>query len=82
MRKAVAAPSGRPDAFRFVCRGNVSAGRRDAVAAASLRLGVPHAVVWSGAEFEENLRLIGADLLRRFCEGEVFPDIWESCGAS
>lgn len=74
MRKAVAAATGRPDAFRFVCRGNVSAGRRDAVAAAALRLSVPHAVVWSGAEFEENLRLIGADLLRRFCAGEAFPD--------
>lgn len=74
MGKAVAAPTGRPDAFRFVCRGNVSSERRDAVAAAARRLGVPHVAVWSGAEFEENLRLRGADLLRRFCAGEAFPD--------
>lgn len=74
MRKAVGAPTGRPNAFRFVCRGNVSAGRRDAVAAAARKLKVPHVVVWSGVEFEENLRLVGADLLRRFCAGEAFPD--------
>lgn len=74
MRKAVAAPTGRPDAFRFVCRGNVPAKRRDDVAAAAQRLGVSHVVIWSGAEFEENLRLLGEDLLRRFCAGEAFPD--------
>ncbi len=74
MGKAVAAPTGRPDAFRFVCRGSVSAERRDAVAAAARRLGVRHVTVWSGVEFEENLRLRGEDLLRRFCAGEAFPD--------
>ena len=74
MSKAVAAPTGRPDAFRFVCRSSVSAERRDAVTAAAHRLGVHHVTVWSGAEFEENLRLRGEDLLRRFCAGEAFPD--------
>ena len=74
MAKAVAAPTGRPDAFQFVCRSTVSAERRDAVAAAAHRLGVRHIAVWSGAEFEENLRLRGEDLLRRFCAGEAFPD--------
>lgn len=74
MGKAVAAPTGRPDAFRFVCRSSVSAERRDAVTAAARRLGVSHVTVWSGVEFEENLRLRGEDLLRRFCAGEAFPD--------
>jgi len=74
MSKAMTAPSGKPDAFRFICRSTVSAGRRDAVAAAARRLGVRHVTVWSGVEFEENLRLRGEDLLRRFCAGEVFPD--------
>ena len=37
MGKAVAAPTGRPDAFRFVCRSSISAERRDAVADAPLR---------------------------------------------
>lgn len=74
MSKAVAAPTGRPDAFRFVCRSSVSAERRDAMTAAAHRLGVRHVTVWSGVEFEENLRLRGEDLLRRFCTGEAFPD--------
>jgi len=74
MSKAVAAPTGRPDAFRFVCRSSVSAERRDTVTAAARRLGVRHVMIWSGVEFEENLRLRGEDLLRRFCAGEMFPD--------
>lgn len=74
MGKAVAAPTGRPDAFRFVCRSSVSAERRDAVTVSARRLGVSHVTVWSGVEFEENLRLRGEDLLRRFCAGETFPD--------
>lgn len=74
MGKAVAAPTGRPDAFRFVCRSSVSAERRDAVTAAARGLGVSHVTIWSGVEFEENLRLRGEDLLRRFCAGETFPD--------
>ena len=74
MGKAVVAPTGRPDAYRLVCRGDVSSGRGDAVAAAARRLDVHHVVAWSGAEFGENPRLRGEDLLRRFCAGEAFPD--------
>lgn len=74
MTKVVTSPSGWPDAFRFICRGAVSAGRRDGVAQAARSLGVLHVTIWSGAEFEENLRLRGEDLLRRFCNGEAFPD--------
>ena len=54
--------------------GDVSSGRGDAVAAAARRLDVHHVVAWSGAEFGENPRLRGEDLLRRFCAGEAFPD--------
>jgi hypothetical protein len=52
----------------------VSAKRRDAVRAEGVALAIRHITVWSGAEFEEHLRLIGEDLLRRFCAGESFPD--------
>jgi hypothetical protein len=74
MKKAVACSTGIPGAFKFVCRGSVSAARRDAVVKASRDLGVSHVTIWSGVEFEENLRLKGEDLLRRFCAGERFPD--------
>ena len=72
VRKALAtAPP--PDAFRFICRGKVSAKKRDALGLAVKALGVDHFEVWSGADFEEHLRLSGEDLLRRFCAGEHFP---------
>lgn len=72
IRKALAALDP-PQAFRFICRGRVSATRRDALKKAATALGVEHFEVWSGADFEEHLRLIGEHLLRRFCAGEHFP---------
>ncbi len=74
MERALGAPTGHIDAFRFVVRGNVSAARRDAVSAAGETLGIKHMTIWSGPEFEEHLRLFGEDLLKRFCAGEQFPD--------
>jgi len=74
MKRAVAAPSGKPDAFLFVCRSNVSADQRDKVKAEGKALGIPYAAVWSGTEFEEQLRLRGEFLLRRLVEGTPFPD--------
>lgn len=74
MSNAVAAPTGAPDAFKFVCRGSVSAQRRDEVAQAARELGVRDVTIWSGTEFEEHLRLHAEFLLRRFTEGVVFPD--------
>lgn len=74
MEAALAASSNTVAAFKFVARGTVSASRRDAVKDAATRLGIRSLTIWSGVEFEEHLRLIGEDLLRRFCEGEEFPD--------
>ncbi|OUJ05001.1 hypothetical protein [Acetobacter sp. DsW_059] len=74
MANAVAAPTGAPDAFRFVCRSAVSAQRRDEIAQAARNLGVRDVTIWSGSEFEEHLRLHAEFLLRRFTEGVVFPD--------
>jgi hypothetical protein len=71
---AIAAPTGVPDAFKFVTRTDVSAIRRDAIKQAAKNLGINYLTIWSGAEFEEHLRLRGEDLLRRFCAGESFPD--------
>ena len=49
MAAAVNAVTGKPDAFKFVCRGNVSAQRRDGVCLGPPRkLGVPKVAIWSG----------------------------------
>lgn len=74
MERAAQAPTGKPDAFKFVCRSAVSSERRDAVRAAASKLGVNHVTIWSGTEFEEHLRLKAEFLLRRFMEGVTFPD--------
>jgi LmbE family N-acetylglucosaminyl deacetylase len=74
MTAAVNAVTGKPDAFKFVCRSSISAQRRDEVRAAAAKLGVPKVVIWSGAEFEEHLRLRAEFLLRRLVEGVLFPD--------
>ncbi|UGX99542.1 hypothetical protein G6321_00054860 (plasmid) [Bradyrhizobium barranii subsp. barranii] len=74
MAAAVNAVTGKPDAFKFVCRGSVSAQRRDEVRSAAAKLGVPRVAIWSGAEFEEHLRLRAEFLLRRLVEGVPFPD--------
>jgi hypothetical protein len=66
--------SGGYDAFKFAVGGTVSPIRRIAAADAARQIGIASFTVWSGVEFEENLHLIGEDLLRRFCEGESFPD--------
>jgi hypothetical protein len=64
MTAAVNAVTGKPDAFKFVCRSSISAQRRDEVRSAAAKLGVPKVVIWSGAEFEEHLRLRAEFLLR------------------
>jgi hypothetical protein len=74
MTAAVNAPTGRIDAFKFVCRSAVSADRRDAVTAAARRLGIKHVTIWSGTEFEEQLRLRAEFLLLRLVNGVIFPD--------
>jgi hypothetical protein len=74
MAAAVNAVTGKPDAFKFVCRSSVSAQRRDEVRLAAAKLGVPKIAIWSGAEFEEHLRLRAEFLLRRLVEGVPFPD--------
>lgn len=68
------AASSKLSAFKFVVRGAVSATRRDAVAKVAAAAGISSLTIWSDPEFEEHLRLIGEDLLRRFCDGETFPD--------
>ncbi|MDH6650190.1 UNVERIFIED_ORG: hypothetical protein M2312_004861 [Rhizobium esperanzae] len=74
MTRASAAETGPPDAFLLVCRAKVSAEQRDKVTKVGKELGISHVTIWSGVEFEEHLRLRGEFLLRRFVDGETFPD--------
>ncbi|HVC60309.1 MAG TPA: hypothetical protein VND19_08135 [Acetobacteraceae bacterium] len=74
MTAAARAPTGRIDAFQFVCRSAVSAERRGAVPAAAGKLGTGHVEIWSGTEFEEQIRIQAGFLLLRLVNGIVFPD--------
>lgn len=74
MAKAVKATGGMPDAFKFVSRGAVSDTSRTRIKQAAASLGVAHVTIWSGVEFEENLRLRAEYLLHRFVQGIEFPD--------
>lgn len=74
LSKVLSAARGRPSCFRIVGRANVSASKRDQIRAHVLSTGVVHCDIWSGKEFEEFLRYGAESLLKRFVEGEAFPD--------
>jgi hypothetical protein len=74
MTRASKAPTGIPEAFKFVCRSRVSSGMRDKIRDAGAALKIHNVVIWSGVEFEEHLRHGAEFLLRRFIEGVPFPD--------
>lgn len=74
MSKALKAEGGSPVAFKFVARGTVSDKSRGRIIEAAAALGIAHVTIWSGVEFEENLRLRAEYLLHRFVQGIEFPD--------
>lgn len=75
LSKVLGAGKGTPQRFRYVTRSAVSAKMRDHIRAHVLASGVHDCDLWSGAEFEEFLRRDAETLLKRFVEGEVFPDV-------
>jgi hypothetical protein len=70
----LAAPNGVPHRFRIVARSKISAKMRDKIKNHVKSLGVRECDAWSGAEFEEFLRKGAESVLKRFLQGEVFPD--------
>jgi hypothetical protein len=72
--KVLTATSGVPMRFRIVTRSNVSAEMRGKIKKLVTSSGVQQCDIWSGAEFEEFLRRDAESLLKRFTEGEAFPD--------
>jgi len=72
--KLVRAPSGKPDRFRLVSGSSVSAKMRDRIKVHAKAISIFATDTWSGTEFEELLRARCESLLRRFVDGEEFPD--------
>jgi hypothetical protein len=72
--KVLKAPNGIPYRFRIVAQCKASAALRDKIKQHVKSLGVQECDTWSGPEFEEFLRKDAESLLKRFVEGEPFPD--------
>jgi hypothetical protein len=72
--KVLKAPNGVPHRFRIVAQCRVSAALRDKIKDHVKSLGVQECDTWSGPEFEEFLRKDAESLLKRFVEGQSFPD--------
>jgi hypothetical protein len=72
--KVLKAKNGTPQRFRLVTRSAVSAKMRGRIKDHVLSHDVRYCDIWSGAEFEEFLRRDAESLLKRFVEGEIFPD--------
>ena len=72
--KVLKAPNGVPHRFRVVAQSKISAKMRDKIKPHVLSLGVKKCDTWSGNEFEEFLRHGSEMLLKRFFDGEPFPE--------
>jgi len=64
-----------PDCFVVVCGGRVSANMRSMISSYAAQYGIRETHIWSGPELEEKLRKDAPELLRRFIDGEIFPEL-------
>jgi len=74
LEKILNSKKGKPDVFLLVAGGSVSAKLRDKVKKLCDQKQIGTHEILSGPEFEEKLRAKAETLLKRFTEGEVFPD--------
>lgn len=72
--KILNGPNGKPDAFIVVAGGSVSATLRDKTKKLCEQKQIYTNEIWSGSEFEERVRVKAESLLKRFIDGEEFPD--------
>jgi hypothetical protein len=72
--KIISAPNGLPDEFLLVATGNLSANLRDKIKTFVITKNIRICTIWSGSEFEEMFRSKAEPILRRFVNGESFPD--------
>ncbi|EHQ26162.1 hypothetical protein [Mucilaginibacter paludis] len=64
-----------PNHFIVVCGGKVSNNMRTAIKSYAAQYGVAETHIWSSGELEERLRKEAPELLKRFVDGEVFPEL-------
>ena len=74
LAKILKAPNGTPHCFRIVAASTISARKRDRIKEHVKSFGISECDLWSGAEFEEFSRHGAETLLKRFVDGEEFPD--------
>ena len=72
--KLTSGPNNIPDNFILITGGKVSAKMKGRVVTYAKSKGIKSAEVWTGVEFEEKLRRDTPSLIRRFVEGEAFPE--------
>lgn len=63
-----------PNFLYIVCGGTVTNAIRTEAEQYARNKGIKKVAIWSGAEFEELLRKDAPELLKRFTNGEAFPD--------
>src|ERR1043166_2826303 len=72
--KILKSDHGIPQRFRVVAGCDISGKTRDSIQKHAKSVGISACDLWSGSEFEEFLRRNAGPIVRRFVEGEVFPD--------
>lgn len=63
-----------PNCFIVICGGRVSVSSRSTIKSYAEQCGIKEVEIWAGVEFEEKLRKLTPDLIRRFVHGEEFPE--------
>jgi hypothetical protein len=74
LAKILKSDHGIPQHFRVVASCEISARTRDSVHKHTKSIGISSCDLWSGSEFEEFLRRDAGSIVRRFVDGEAFPD--------
>jgi hypothetical protein len=82
LRKLARFAAGAPADFRVICGGTVSAKLKSRITAAAQAVGFQAVSVWSGPEFEEQLRTQAPELLHRFVSGILFPELPQELAAA
>lgn len=64
-----------PDSLVLICGGRATANIRAKINQYAKLAEIKDTEIWSGVEFEERLRKHTPELLKRFVEGDIFPEI-------
>jgi hypothetical protein len=74
LAKILKSDHGIPQRFRVIAGCDISAKTRDSILKHAKSVGISSCDLWSGAEFEEFLRRDAGPIVKRFVDGETFPD--------